>query len=133
MARTPVYESILQELDGQLTDLERQVLDQLKAHPEGMNRSQLVLAIFHVYRQNAEMASSVEDRKIRLAIASLRDKLIPIVSSSGEAGYRLDATAEGLQTLEAEYMARGTEAMRKAERIRDMRRKIDPAQQMRML
>ena len=102
---TPTYEQMLDELaSGELTKLQRQVFNLLKNSPEGCTRAGLVFAIFGYRPLN--LASDTNDRKIRKAIESLRGRLIPIVSSSGEAGYRLDTSRETIRGMIAEWVSR---------------------------
>ena len=52
------------------------------------------------------LSNDPHDRKIRKAIESLRNRMIPIVSSSGKAGYRLDTSPEAIQNMIAELKSR---------------------------
>ena len=49
---------------------------------------------------------SAKSQKIRKGIESLRNRLIPIVSSSGEAGYRLDANQDAIENMILEWESR---------------------------
>ena len=106
MARTPQYERLLAELDaGELSKLERKVLDALLKVPNGITRRGLAQAIYGVEAQR-NLSNDPHDRKIRKAIESLRKRMIPIVSSSGKAGYRLDTSPEAIQNMIAELRSR---------------------------
>ena len=111
MSTTRTYERILEQLAaGELPKLERQIIDLLRIHPEGQTRYELLAEIYgpgFAYNAKARgLANSTEDRKIREAIASLREKGICIVSSSGEAGYRLDTSPEAVSSMVNEWQSR---------------------------
>ena len=111
MSTTPQYDHILAELaSGELPVLERQVLDLLKSNPEGLTRYELLAGIFgpeYAYAAKARgLANSSEDRKIRKAVEALRERGICIVSSSGEAGYRLDTSPEAVSAMVNEWQSR---------------------------
>lgn len=111
MPTTPQYDHLLADLAaGQLAELERQVLENLTKNPQGLTRYELIETIFGpVYRYNAEergLANSTEDRKIREAIESLRNNGVPVVSSSGKAGYRLDTSPEAVDAMISEWQSR---------------------------
>lgn len=100
-----VYESILDELgDGQLDHLQRQVYQLLRDHPEGLDRYQLVYRIFGYLPLTLE--GNNDDRKIRKAIERLRQRLFPIVSTSSQPGYRLDASREAIFKMIHELQSR---------------------------
>ena len=106
MAKTPQYEKLLAELDaGELSEIERKVLDALLKAPSGITRRGLVRAIYGVEAQR-NLSNDPHDRKIRKAIESLRNRMIPIVSSSGKAGYRLDTSPEAIQNMIRELKSR---------------------------
>ena len=106
MARTPQYERLLAELNaGELSELERKVLDALLKAPGGITRRGLIRAIYGVEAQH-NLSNDPHDRKIRKAIESLRNRMIPIISSSGKAGYRLDTSPEAIQNMVAELKSR---------------------------
>ena len=106
MARTLHYEKLLAELNaGELGELERKVLDALLKAPKGITRRGLVWAIYGVEAQR-NISNDPHDRKIRKAIESLRSQNIPIVSSSGKAGYRLDTSPEAIQNMIRELKSR---------------------------
>ncbi len=93
MARTDVYESILQELaNGELEELEVKVFHFLRrVYPAALTRYDLLECIFG-YRpdEDENLNNNTDDRKIRTAIASMFEKGVPIVSTSGGAGYHID-------------------------------------------
>jgi len=99
MARTPQYERLLAELEsGELSELERKVLDALLKAPSGFTRGGLIRVVYGVEAQR-NLSNDPNDRKIRKAIESLRNRMIPIISSSGKAGYRLDTSPEAIQNM----------------------------------
>lgn len=102
-----IYDKLLQELEaGQLDDLQRRVFTLLKQNPDGLSREQLVYNIFSYWPGLLE--GNTDDRKIRKAIQRLRERLVPIVSSSGKAGYRLDISRDGVDKMLAELRAKKT-------------------------
>lgn len=106
MARTPQYERLLVELDVcELSELERKVLDALMKAPNGITRRGLIRVVYGVEAQR-NLSNDPHDRKIRKAIESLRSRNIPIVSSSGKAGYRLDTSPEAVENMIRELKSR---------------------------
>jgi len=100
------YEKLLAELNaGELSELERKVLDALLKAPDGITRRGLVQAIYGVEVQR-NLSNDPHDRKIRKAIERMRECLIPIIASSGKAGYRLDTSPETIQNMLAELESR---------------------------
>ena len=117
MARTPQYERLLAELDaGELSELERKVLDALLKAPNGITRRGLIRVVYGVEAQR-NLSNDPNDRKIRKAIESLRNRMIPIISSSGKAGYRLDTSPEAIQNMIAELKSRIAHMEQKIEAI----------------
>ena len=77
MARTPQYERLLAELDaGELSELERKVLDALLKAPNGITRRGLIRVVYGVEAQR-NLSNDPHDRKIRKAIESLRNRHDP--------------------------------------------------------
>jgi hypothetical protein len=103
-----VYDNLLAELNaGELTIIERRVFDALKSFPVGLRRQQLVAIVFNELTPAGGMNNNnTKDRKVRKAIESLRGRLVPIVSSSGEAGYRLDISEDGRRAMVRELISR---------------------------
>lgn len=99
------YETILEELEGESQDIARKLIELLKANPQGMNRRQLVLAV-HGVPARIDLNKDNNDRKNRLVIAALRLRCIPIVSTSGKAGYRLDESDESRKKMLGEMISR---------------------------
>lgn len=92
-----VYQKILDELaQGEMKELERKVFQSLRrVYPAARSRTGLIYDVFgYEPRPIENLNNNSDDRKIRLAIGSLFDKGIPIVSSSSEAGYCIDIDAE---------------------------------------
>ena len=117
MARTPQYERLLSELDaGELSELERKVLDALLKAPGGITRRGLIRVVYGVEAQS-NLSNDLHDRKIRKAIESLRNRMLPIVSSSGKAGYRLDTSPEAIQNMISELKSRIAHMEQKIEAI----------------
>lgn len=111
MSTTEGYDRILEELAaGEMPDLERKIFDLIRTNPEGLTRCDLIEKIYGVgFRRNAErlgLNKSSEDRKIREAIAQLRNNGIPVISSSGASGYRLDANVQAVSAMVSEWESR---------------------------
>lgn len=104
--KTPQYEQILKELDeGQRIAIAHRLFDLLKSHPAGLDRRQLVLLVFgQPARPNIN--NDTRDRKIRETISAMRARFIPIISTSGEAGYRLDDSEQARESMLAELIKR---------------------------
>jgi hypothetical protein len=127
MSTTPQYDALL----AQVTDeLSRQVLEILMRNPSGMTRSALVAEIYGFWIPDNELASNVYDRKVRKAIEGLR-KDWPIVSNSGEAGYRLSEDAAEIDAYAAEQAARAAKETEKARQAHSWPAKIKSIQEYR--
>jgi hypothetical protein len=88
MPRSKNYERLLEELAaGEMTKLQRRIFELLKDNPDGLTRGELVY-------------------KIRKAIEALRRRLFPIVSTSSQAGYRLDVSRETVLKMIGELQHR---------------------------
>lgn len=106
MARTPQYQKLLNELEpGELNEIEHKILDALLKAPKGLTRQGLIRIVFAV-EPLRNLSNDPHDRKIRKGIESLRNRLIPIVSSSGEAGYRLDTSPDAIENMVIEWESR---------------------------
>lgn len=111
MTTTTQYEKILDDLAaGELTTLARSVFGLLKRIPGGCTRLQL---IEYCYGPEAAskaakrgLSNSEEDRKIREAIEFMRDNMIPIVATSGRAGYRLETDTALIREMVGEWKTR---------------------------
>jgi hypothetical protein len=87
MARTDKYDRLKADYAENGAELERKVLAALKDAPAGVTRQSLVQRIFGVRPGN--LSASTQDRAVREAIASLSRQGVPVISSSGAAGYKL--------------------------------------------
>ena len=100
-----VYTALIEELAaGELTDLQRKVFELLRDNPEGLLRSELVMHIYGYIPTKIE--GNTDDRKIRKAIERLRQRLFPIVSTSGKPGYRLDTSRAAVEKMIHELQSR---------------------------
>lgn len=100
-----IYERLEQELgDGQLNELQKQIFTLLKDNPAGLSRQDLVWMIFGYWPESLE--GNTDDRKIRKAIERLRQRLFPILSTSGKPGYRLDISREAVNQMLTELRSR---------------------------
>ena len=119
MTTTPVYDQILEELQVELDELERKILDALQQHPDGFTRRDLIYVIYgYALGEWDDINNNKHDRKIRAAIANMQKSLVPIVSSSGKAGYRLDVSKETAERMALEMDSRAAKLQDKARRIR---------------
>lgn len=121
MSTTPIYEKILSDLRaGELGDLESKVLDLLiKADGKTVTRHQFIHAIYG-YMPEGSLSGNKHDRKVRKALESLREKGATfILSSSGEAGYRMDLSIEKAEEMANELESRARKLSEMAEKIRD--------------
>ena len=128
--RTDVYERILQELaDGELDELEVKVFHFLRrVYPAPMTRRDLIESVFG-YRpaDEEDLNNNTDDRKIRTAIASMFDKGVPIVSTSGGAGYRIDIDLDQWDKLAAELEAKKDTITKKIDATYRIVRRIQKA------
>lgn len=100
-----VYETMLEELAaGQLNDLQKQIFQLLRDNPDGLDRFQLVHRIYGYIP--VKIDGNTDDRKIRKAIERLRQRLFPIVSTSGKPGYRLDTSRDAVTKMIRELESR---------------------------
>ena len=119
MTTTAVYDQILEELQVELDELEHKIFNALKRNPDGLTRRELIYVIYgYMLGQLDDLGSNKHDRKIRVAIANMQDRLVPIVSSSGKAGYRLDTSRETAERMALEMESRAAKLQDKARRIR---------------
>ena len=117
MSSITQYEKLLAEMNaGELSELERKVMEVLLKTPGGITRRGLVQVIYDVEAQR-NLSNDPYDRKIRKAIESLRNRMISIVSSSGKAGYRLDTSPEAIQNMTRELKSRIAHMEQKIEAI----------------
>jgi hypothetical protein len=105
MPRSKNYERLLEELAaGEMTKLQRRIFELLKDNPDGLTRGELVYKIYGYVPSN--LGNDNNDRKIRKAIEALRRRLFPIVSTSSQAGYRLDVSRETVLKMIGELQHR---------------------------
>jgi len=117
MSTITQYEKLLSELGaGKLNELERKVLEVLLKVPNGITRRGLVQAIYGVEAQR-NLSNDPHDLEIRKAIERMHECLIPIVSLSGQAGYRLDTSPEAIQNMIAELESRIAQMKRRLEEV----------------
>ncbi len=124
MTGKSVYEQILADLAaGEMTSLQREIFAALRrAYPSSLSRQQLVKMI-HGYEPQ-DINNDAGDRKNRKAIQALRDQMIPIASSSGEAGYRLDVSEPVIRRMIAEWESRRRELHLRVRRAEELLVKI---------
>lgn len=119
MSTTEVYDKILEDLKVELDELERRIFHALTNNPDGLTRRQLVYEVYGlVIAPYDDINNDKHDRKIRMAISSMQDRLVPIISSSGQPGYRLDISREGAEKMASELESRAAHMQEKARRIR---------------
>lgn len=127
MKPSEFYDNLLRSITD---ELERKVFFAL-THRIGrlVTRAELIEAVFGLeVGTGAELAGSVRDRKIRVCIAKLRERSIPIVSSSGEAGYELCDDPDRINQYIAEEMHR-VEAIQ--DKVTHLRRSLTTATSLR--
>ena len=122
MTTHPVYDQLLAEVTD---DLERKVL-QVLVDRAGVRvtRPDLVLQVFGVTVEQAELSASTEDRKIRECIERLQRRDYPIMASSGTPGYVLAADETVLDAYIAEIGSRIANMQEKQSALRRSRRWI---------
>lgn len=133
---TDVYDRILEELQNELGELERRVFNALRDHPGGMTRQQLAAVVYHEWRSRRVDNNDTKDRKIRKTIESLRLRGVPIISTSGKAGYRMDVSPEGRQAMLMELIRRRdrlNELISRVSRFADIPAEIPSVRQERLL
>jgi len=100
-----IYDNILKQLaDGEMKGLQKSIYYLLKASPDGLTRHELVEKIYQY--TPTDINADTNDRKIRRAISAMRNRLIPIVSNSSQAGYKLDTSRDAVQHMMAELHKR---------------------------
>lgn len=124
MTTSDVYQKILSQLDnGEMDELQRTIFAALrKAYPHGRTRRQLIQDCYgHLPVDTYNLNNDPYDRKIRIAISRmLTDLHIPIFSTSGEPGYRIDISEANLKAMISEFQsrrARADERIRAAEQL----------------
>lgn len=106
MSHTPEYEKLLAELNaGELPIIAQKVLNTLLQEPKGITRKGLIRTVFGEEPGN-NLSNDTRDRKIRKAIEHLRDLGLPIVSTSGKAGYKLDTDPKNIEEMIHEWESR---------------------------
>jgi len=111
MPLNPTYETLMQEWEAELDGLAAKVFQSLKqAFPNGRTRRELIKDVYGIsIPETADLNNNHMDRKIRLTIAKLFQRLIPVMSSSGKAGYRLDLSEETIRKVVGEWTRRRNE------------------------
>ncbi len=99
-----IYAHILQELEEEGKDLQRKIYQLLKDHPGGLTRHEMIFKLYGYIP--TDINNDKNDRKIRKAIEFLRNRMFPIVSDSGRAGYRLDTSREAVRRMVDQLQAK---------------------------
>lgn len=117
MAHTPEYEKLMAELEnGKWEQIEYKIMQALLRAPQGLTRRGLIRVVFDEEAQK-NLSNDTRDRKIRKAIESLREKGVPIVSTSGKAGYKLETDQEKIVEMLSEMKSRIAHLERKVQAI----------------
>ena len=130
VARTQIYEQILEELSAEkMTEIQQAVFLALrKAYPQGRTRRQLIGDCFGldaVPADDEDLNNNGHDRQIRKAISDMfNEQLIPIVSNSGEAGYRIDVSEERIAEMITELASRAARVNEKKAAAERLLRKV---------
>ncbi len=103
--RTPVYERVIAELEAEGMEIARKIYRVLQDNPDGVSRRELVQLVWG-RPARADIGNDTADRKNRATIAAMRARLIPVVSTSGDSGYRLDDSEEARRAMLAEMVSR---------------------------
>lgn len=99
-----IYESII---GGIAPGLEQKVFDILATSlGHEVSRQNIVFRIFGIQVAPSQLANCTEDRQVRECIRSLREKDYPIISSSGKAGYTLEADPVRIDATIAELSSK---------------------------
>ena len=118
MSHTPEYEKLMAELNaGELPAITRKILDALSQAPEGLTRKGLIRIVFGEEPEN-NLSNDTRDRKIRKGIEYLRNLGIPIVSTSGKAGYKLDTDPKNIEEMIREWESRIVQLQQRVEAVR---------------
>jgi DNA-binding winged helix-turn-helix (wHTH) protein len=117
MSRTSEYEKLLVDLKTELPYIQYKILEALLQAPRGSNRRGLIRAVFGEEPQT-NLGNDTRDRKIRKGIESLRNRGIPIVSTSGRAGYKLDTNPKNIECMIKEWESRITHLQQRADAAR---------------
>ncbi len=105
MNPSDIYSKLEQELeDGELSEIQKKVFNLLKDKPAGLSRQELIMEVYGYWPESLD--GNTDDRKIRKAIERLRQRLFPIVSTSGRPGYRLDVSREAVEKMIIELKSR---------------------------
>lgn len=104
----PVYESLVREWEAELEETERRVFSALKAAmPNSVTRRELIFAVFgEKVPELMDLNNNPMDRKIRKTIEHMREKLIPVLSSSAGAGYKLEVSEIAVNLMIGEWERR---------------------------
>lgn len=106
MSQNEFYTKLLNQWQNEMDTLEARVFSILRAsYPEGRTRQQLVFDVYGV-QADVNINNDTRDRSIREAISRMRKRDIPIFSTSGAAGYRLDLSVNALGKLIVDLQGR---------------------------
>lgn len=121
MPHTPEYKKLLMELNaGELPIIVRKIMDTLLQAPKGLTRKGLIRIVFDVEPEN-NLSNDTRDRKIRKGIEYLRNLGIPIVSTSGKAGYKLDTDPKNIEEMIQEWESRIVQLRQRVDAARHYR------------
>ena len=113
MNNQEIYEKLLLEWEARLESNSLAIFRALRiAYPAALTRRNLILAVFgEVIPLDADLNNNKFDRIIRKTIKFMFEELgIPIVSSSAQAGYKLDITVESMEAYILQAAARESKA-----------------------
>jgi hypothetical protein len=101
----PVYQQLVSEWEAELEDTARLIFQSLRrAMPNGRTRRQLIWDVYGIsVPDDEDLNNNRYDRKIRKTIEQMREDLIPIFSTSKEAGYKLDVSETSISMMVAEW------------------------------
>lgn len=117
MARTLKYEGIQLELEsGALDDIQCTIHRLLLKTPQGLTRAELIREVFGE-EPGHNLGNNTYDRKVRKGIERLRDLGVPIVSTSGKAGYKIQTDPTEIAAMINEMESRIRHLKQKVEAI----------------
>jgi hypothetical protein len=118
MTHTLKYEGIQLELEsGALDEIQSTIHRRLLDTSQGLTRAELIRDVFGKEPGN-NLGNNTHDRKIRKGIERLRDLGVPIVSTSGRAGYKIETDPTEIAAMIDEMESRIRHLKQKVQAIK---------------
>lgn len=104
----PIYEALVTEWEAELEEIEKKIFAALKSMmPNSLTRRELIYIVFgEQIPEGVDLNNNPMDRKIRKTIERMREKLIPVLSSSAGAGYKLEISETAVYLMIGEWERR---------------------------